>query len=498
MGFAGAYLLKAGTRGQLVDAVPDPRLKIIVTIPVHNESGLERCLDSLFLSAPPGSPGRKDPGSMSPREASPLGSSPLGSNPLGSNPLGSNPLGSSPLGSSPFHAEVLILVNAAAEAPSGVLDRNRETLREARAWIEAHPHPSITFHAWLDHSFSAREAGVGMARKVLMDEAARRFDMAGNPGGIIASLDADTVVDPNYLDAIVGHFEDRGPVGAGQDGARPDGCSIYFEHPLEPEDLQAGSGDRGSRVEAFPAGVYEAIARYELHLRYYVQAVRFTGYPYAFHTVGSAFAVRADIYCKEGGMSRRQGGEDFYFIQKVAARGNWGTCNTTRVVPSPRPSGRVPFGTGPAVERYLETGEPLMTYHPGAFRMLKVFFSDMAMLGSDRDPGSITREQPGVLARFLDEQEFGTALLEIRANSASPATFRKRFWRWFNMFRIMKFLHYAREYGYPDMEVGKAANILLQHLMDDAETLGSRQKTSMNDLLLLFRHADKITGKILE
>ena len=458
MGFAGAYLLKAGTRGQLLDAVPHPHLKIIVTIPVHNEPGLERCLDSLFISASSGNP---------------------------------------------FHTEVLILVNAAADAPADVLDRNHETLREAEAWIEAHPHPSITFHAWLDHSFSAREAGVGMARKVLMDEAVRRFDMVGNPGGtagggqdgtslgnpggIIASLDADTVVDPNYLEALLLHFEGR--------GLKPDGCSIYFEHPLEPEDLPAGSGDRGSRparsqTEAFPAGVYEAIARYELHLRYYVQAIRFTGYPYAFHTVGSAFAVRADIYCKEGGMSRRQGGEDFYFIQKVAARGNWSTCNTTRVVPSPRPSGRVPFGTGPAVGRYLETGEPLMTYHPDAFRMLKVFFSGMALLESDRDPGSIIREQPAVLAGFLDEQEFGAALPEIRANSASPATFRKRFWRWFNMFRILKFLHYARERECADLQVLEASRSFLEGFING---LSPDHLKDLNCKLLLmsFRRIDR-------
>ncbi len=48
MGFADAYLLKAGLREALIEPEPHPGLKISVTIPVYNESGLERCLDSLF------------------------------------------------------------------------------------------------------------------------------------------------------------------------------------------------------------------------------------------------------------------------------------------------------------------------------------------------------------------------------------------------------------------------------------------------------------------
>ena len=113
----------------------------------------------------------------------------------------------------------------------------------------------------------------------------------------------------------------------------------------------------------FPPRTYHAIALYELHLRYYLHSVRSTGYPHAFHTVGSAFAVRADIYCQEGGMNRRQGGEDFYFIQKVAQRGSWSECNETCVYPSPRPSDRVPFGTGPAVARLIDRsgiGKPVL------------------------------------------------------------------------------------------------------------------------------------------
>ena len=457
MGFADAYLLKAGLRDQLIEDDPNPGLKTIVAIPVHNESGLERCLDSLFNSAD----------TTSPTDAN-------------------RETGLS------LHTEVLILINAALEAPAEVLAQNLVTLESVRAWIASHPHPSIRFYVWLDHSFGKKEAGVGLARKILMDEAARRFSAIGNPGGIIASMDADAIVDPNYLEALVDHFngdgkEKPGIAGSGQNvsgrpdhsASGPDGCSIYFEHPLDPSSGNVPPKSHPYETfphETFPPEVYEAIAQYELHLRYYVNAVRSTGYPYAFHTVGSAFAVRAGVYCMEGGMNRRQGGEDFYFIQKVAQRGNFSECNTTRVVPSPRPSDRVPFGTGPAVEKYLKdkarlsagearlsTGEArLTTYHPGPFRMLAGLFSGMDTLGGETAPETIIRSQPTVLSEFLQIQQFSEALKEIRANSASLAAFRKRFWRWFNMFRIMKFLHFAREHGYPDVDVAEAASELLK------------------------------------
>ncbi|MEN8158396.1 MAG: hypothetical protein ABFS10_15695, partial [Bacteroidota bacterium] len=152
MGFADAYLRKAGLRDRLIDTQPHPDLKIIVTIPVYNESGLERCLDSLFQCTAAGG----------------------------------------------LRTEVIVLINAPAEgAPEdseafkAILAQNVATYEAAVAWIAAHPHPFIDFHLLMDHSFPKKEAGVGLARKILMDEAVRRFNVVGAEDGIIASMDAD-------------------------------------------------------------------------------------------------------------------------------------------------------------------------------------------------------------------------------------------------------------------------------------------------------------------
>jgi len=422
MGFADAYLLKAGLREALIEPEPHPGLKISITLPVYNESGLERCLDSLFQNTCTG-----------------------------------------------FSAEVLILINASSDAPPSILEQNRATLEATRSWIEAHPHPCMNFFVWLDHSFSRKEAGVGTARKILMDEAARRFSTLERPDGIIASMDADAEVQANYLEVLVNHFGREHLRSDSSRESAPDGCSIRFEHPLEGTE--------------FSPEVYQAIIQYELHLRYYLQSVRNTGYPYAYHTVGSSFAVRSDIYCMEGGMNRRQGGEDFYFIQKVAQRGNFSQCNSTCVHPSPRPSDRVPFGTGPAIRRLTECEDPLMTYNPKPFVLLKEFFEEI------KRPEKLSGRWPEPLQTFLEEQEFEAALAEIRKNSASAPAFRKRFWRWFSMFRIMKFLHFAREHGYPDIAVGKAASELLRQI--DPENRGIPSVGSdMRKLLLIYRMLD--------
>lgn len=220
--------------------------------------------------------------------------------------------------------EVIVVVNSAADAPAEVKERNRKSAEQAREYAHVIHFPDLP----------RKHAGVGLARKIGMDEALRRLT-----DGIIVNFDADCRCDLNYLKAIEDRFQKH---------PETPGCSIYFEHPPGPADL------------------------YELHLRYYVQALRYAGHPYAFHTIGSCMAVRSQVYMEQGGMNRRQAGEDFYFLQKVIALGNYTDLLTTRVIPSARESNRVPFGTGKAVGDQLR-GKPPLTYPFEAFEDLKRF-----------------------------------------------------------------------------------------------------------------------------
>ena len=78
-----------------------------------------------------------------------------------------------------------------------------------------------------------------------------------------------------------------------------------------------------------------AAAAYECHLRYYVEALRFAGFPHAYHTIGSAMAVRPEAYMKQGGMNRRKAEKIFYFLNKIMLLGNFSECLSTVVYPLP-------------------------------------------------------------------------------------------------------------------------------------------------------------------
>jgi hypothetical protein len=336
--------------------------------------------------------------------------------------------------------EVIVVVNSSENSTPEVLQQNLATVEAGRAWARTHGDPKLTLDVLSFPTLPARQAGVGLARKIGMDEAAARLERAGaGESGVIACYDADCRCDPNYLTSIERHFR-----------AHPEtpGCSFYFEHPLE-----------GPLATA----VYEAIARYELHLRYYVQALRFAQFPYAYHTIGSAMAVRPGPYRKQGGMNKRQAGEDFYFLQKIMPLGGFTDLLETRVIPSPRPSVRVPFGTGRAVKEFL-AGRPILTYPMEAFLSLGALFGFVAELQAPRlfAGSDVERQLTPALQAFLCQENFEQALEEIRANTASPEAFQRRFFGWFNGFRVMKCLHHARDHFFGPRSIEREASKLLQ------------------------------------
>lgn len=337
--------------------------------------------------------------------------------------------------------EVIIVVNAPSDAGPGIREANLKTLRDTEIWKSANAGSFFRLYTIDTDTSRFSKWGVGMARKTGMDEASRRFDSLERPEGIILNLDADCTVERNYFRRV-----HEGLSAAGGKSA----CSLYFEHPLQ--------------ENKFPDPVYWAIARYELHLRYYFQGLRFAGFPHAHHTVGSAIAVKALPYVRSGGMNRRMAGEDFYFIQKLVSAGGYFNLNTTAVYPSPRPSMRVPFGTGATIFRLTENGkEDFMTYSPEAFRELRAFFK---MTDSLYESGSsvnryLYSELPESVRLFTGNEEWTRILCEIKGNTASRKSFRKRFFDWFNMFRIVKYMNFVHQDLMRKKPVAEAASELL-------------------------------------
>lgn len=323
-------------------------------------------------------------------------------------------------------AEVIVMINHGADDSEAVKAHNGATYKAALRFADTYDADHLRFRI-LQEELPAKHAGVGLARKMAMDEAARRL----GEEGVIVCLDADSLCEDNYLLAIE-HFFDRHP--------RCPGGSIYFEHPLQ------GPPDSGH---------YEAITAYELFLRYYVHALRYAGFPHAYQTIGSAMAVRNKVYQSQGGMNRRKAGEDFYFLNKVIALGEFGEITDTTVIPSPRQSHRVPFGTGKAVGEWLKKRE-LQTYNPASMEDLKGLYAGLKAL---KDYKSITVDKLDVAPSVL---EFGKGIgLEdhldrLKNNSGSLTAFIANFHRWFDGFKVMKYMHFARDYYYPNVPIEAA------------------------------------------
>jgi hypothetical protein len=302
--------------------------------------------------------------------------------------------------------EVVIVVNAPADASAESIKNNNLVLENIERWKAENHDSFFRLYSVEIRPGHLKEWGVGLARKTGMDEAIRRFSSIGRPDGVILNLDADCLVEMNYF------------------------VSVYDE----------------------------------LHLRYYFQGLKYTGFPYVFHTVGSAIGVRALSYIKAGGMNRKRAGEDFYFIQKLVPSGGYFSLNSTTVYPSPRPSFRVPFGTGASVGKMTGSGEAfLLTYNILAFNELKSFFcrADEYYSGEHHKFSDFYNSLPQGLKSFISEEELSEKLMEIKNNTSDFPAFKKRFFGWFNMFRVVKYLNHVHSAIYEKKSVPAAASELL-------------------------------------
>ncbi len=167
--------------------------------------------------------------------------------------------------------------------------------------------------------WTAKDHGVGMARKVLMDSISK----VAEPKDIILSMDADSLYSSGYLASVAELFE-KHPYAVA--------LSNPYYHQLTNDEVL----DR-------------AVLRYEIYMRYYALNMWRIGSPYNFTALGSAIALPVWAYRKIGGMTAKKSGEDFYLLQKLRKMGRILTHNLERVYPGTRYSDRVFFGTGPAL-----------------------------------------------------------------------------------------------------------------------------------------------------
>jgi hypothetical protein len=334
---------------------------------------------------------------------------------------------------------VLVVVNHREDAAEADKADNLALLRRLAAGDGV---PSGLNLAWVDAASQGRElpvkeGGVGLARKIGFDLSLARLDFAGAPP-LLVFLDADTLVESTYLAAILDHFRTT----------REGGAVLPFRH-------QPG---------ATPAEE-AAIRRYELFLHHYVLGLSLAGSPYAFHSIGSAIACRADAYVKAGGMNRRPAGEDFYFLQQLVKTTGVARLTGTTVHPSARPSARTPFGTGRSIARLLTGDRQAVRFYPReAFAILAGWLT-LATEGWDA-PGDVLLEQtralsPG-LASYLAGQEFTVVWDRLQRQHRQRAARIAAFHGWFDALRTLRLIHHLCRGEHPRVEAEQSLLTLLK------------------------------------
>lgn len=351
---------------------------------------------------------------------------------------------------------VICVVNNGVPGIARAHDRrdNEKTLATLRHVVkkevppdDAHGHAAAVVArglsvGFVDASSPGRElptggGGVGLARKIGMDRALELFDHRSPSANILLCLDGDTLVDGDWIAVVRRDFERRGLTAA----------AIEFSH------------QRGADADDD-----DAICLYETFIRYHRLGLEYARSPYAWHAIGSTMAVTAGGYAAVRGMSKREAGEDFHFLNKVTKTGTVGLVTGTRVYPSARRSHRVPFGTGRAVSRFLSQGGSLGTaWDPEVFRLLREW---AACPGEHpwADAEELlerARDIHALLPDFLRREGFQKAWPRLLKNAGKGGVTRRQFSGWFDALKTYKMIRYMSIHGFKPLPLYTALKRLL-------------------------------------
>jgi hypothetical protein len=369
----------------------------------------------------------------------------------------------------PCGVTVIVVVNSSDQAHADILERNLQTIHLVKEWWAQQPRPFYQLRLLHAPDLPSKWAGVGWARKIAMDEAVRLLDLSQKEEGILIAFDADSAVSSNYLTAIESTFR-KNP--------KYNFVNLNFCHPVD---------DPGLSVS-----LREGIILYELYLRYLRNAMQWCGYPHAIHTVGSSFAVKATAYVKQGGMNRRQAGEDFHFLHKIVLLGAYGHITDATVYPAARISHRVPFGTGAALKKWEEGDQELHSAYAFAiFTTLRPLFTDPAFFYTvDRNEweSRISQFYP-LLHNYILQTGTLDRLVQLKNNCADCKTFSKRFYHLVNAFWMIQYLNLCEpsEGGKGNLEE-EAKKLLIELNIAPTGEINARE------LLEIYRQLDRNGG----
>jgi hypothetical protein len=358
---------------------------------------------------------------------------------------------------------VIVVVNSAVDSDPGAIVQTQAFLKQfhdTKAVFYRLPRPQESDCLIVDCTSEGRQfppkQGVGLARKIGGDLALICIQQGIVKCPWIHCTDADVKLPLNYFDA---------------DPPLPEvAVAIYpFEHhPL-----------------------HENILSYEISLRYYVLQLNQAGSPYAFQTIGSLLKINPLHYAMVRGFPKRKAAEDFYMLNKLAKVGQVIRLKEPVVRLSSRMSQRVPFGTGAAMTRFAK--QPCFDlYHPHIFQYLKTWLEVIPTLWRDRD----SIQQKGIDHGWSHSPLILDALSVLGLRNILPHAyqqcsnsdyFHRYLWTWFDAFRTLKFIHYLRDHGLPNVTIVEAIASLTeipQLIQHDRSSFSSLQQINAKLIVL--------------
>jgi hypothetical protein len=349
------------------------------------------------------------------------------------------------LSQAPGRVLVIAVVNATDDAPGATHEANARLLsqladrllpRQQLPTLERSPATAILGRPGgfdllvIDRASPGKRMpvgeGVGLARRIGMDLGLQLQQVQGSTSPWLATTDADAQPPETYFQTLAA-VAPRAP-----GGQRRVALTLPFWH--------TPSGDDA---------VDNATADYELSLRYYTLGLSAAGSPYAYESMGSSMVVLAEAYAEVRGFPRRNAGEDFYLLDKLAKVGALHRPACKPILLRSRTSDRVPFGTGRKVGEIIGNGGALATYHPRVFELLRETLSALRqavalrkaeilpdLLGASLDAGSV-----GAVSSALDELQTFDALPGMFDSSPDARVRERRLLTWFDALRTLRFIH---------------------------------------------------------
>jgi len=314
--------------------------------------------------------------------------------------------------------------------------------------------------------------GVGLARKVGCDVALAAWNAGRVRCEWIWTTDADVRVPPDYFDV---------ESALGESASRISAVTMPFRHEV---DL--------STVEGRALGVYE------VRLRYYTLGLARAGSPYAVETVGSTFCIRASSYASVRGFPRRNAGEDFYLINKLAKVGGVTCPRLSPIRIRQRESDRVPFGTGQATAEIsaLDDAESYAVYSPEVYIALERWIAIVDEFVSRRNLDATlsrirTPRDPldRIVIEALGAAEIEQRFVKLWAQHSQSETLRRALHTWFDAFRTFKFVHALRDRFYPSIPIRDA--------LQKSEEFSEMSDLPLDSLIdAMFRKESELIGRV--